>query len=92
MLANSGEDTLAFSNESDFAINIELLDEKDPDKIEGMNSPDGKGKLSLKKGIEVGHIFELGTKYSKAMNLKVQKDNKLQDVFMGCYGSVFQGL
>ena len=57
VLANSGEDTLAFSNESDFAINIELLDEKDPDKIEGMNSPDGKGKLSLKKGIEVGHIF-----------------------------------
>ena len=86
VLANSGEDTLAFSNESDFAINIELLDEKDPDKIEGMNSPDGKGKLSLKKGIEVGHIFELGTKYSKAMNLKVQKDNKLQEVFMGCYG------
>ena len=86
VLANSGEDTLAFSNESDFAINIELLDEKDPDKIEGMSSPDGKGKLSLKKGIEVGHIFELGTKYSKAMNLKVQKDNKLQDVFMGCYG------
>jgi prolyl-tRNA synthetase len=86
VLANSGEDTLAFSNESDFAINIELLDEKDPDKIEGMKSPDGKGKLSLKKGIEVGHIFELGTKYSKAMNLKVQKDNKLQDVFMGCYG------
>ena len=64
VLANSGEDTLAFSNESDFAINIELLDEKDPDKIEGMSSPDGKGKLSLKKGIEVGHIFELGTKYS----------------------------
>ena len=86
VLANSGEDTLAFSNESDFAINIELLDEKDPDKIEGMNSPDGKGKLSLKKGIEVGHIFELGAKYSKAMNLKVQKDNKLQEVFMGCYG------
>ena len=86
VLANSGEDTLAFSNESDFAINIELLDEKDPDKIEGMNSPDGKGKLSLKKGIEVGHIFELGAKYSKAMNLKIQKDNKLQEVFMGCYG------
>ena len=86
VLANSGEDTLAFSNESDFAINIELLDEKDPDKIEGMNSPDGKGKLSLKKGIEVGHIFELGAKYSKAMNLKIQKDNKLPEVFMGCYG------
>ena len=51
-----------------------------------MPSPDGKGKLSLKKGIEVGHIFELGTKYSKAMNLKVQKDNVLKEIFMGCYG------
>ena len=86
VLADSGEDTLAFSNESKYAINIELLDEKDPSKIDGMDSPDGKGKLSLKKGIEVGHIFELGTKYSKAMNLKVQKNNKLNDLFMGCYG------
>ena len=59
VLANSGEDTLAFSDKSDFAINIELLDEKNPEKISGMPSPDGIGKLSLKKGIEVGHIFEL---------------------------------
>ena len=51
-----------------------------------MSSPDGNGKLNLKKGIEVGHIFELGTKYSKAMGLTVQKDNVLKDIFMGCYG------
>ena len=86
VLADSGEDTLAFSDKSDFAINIELLDEKDPKKISGMSSPDGNGKLNLKKGIEVGHIFELGTKYSKAMGLTVQKDNVLKDIFMGCYG------
>ena len=86
VLADSGEDTLAFSDKSDFAINIELLDEKNPKKISGMPSPDGNGKLSLKKGIEVGHIFELGTKYSKAMRLTVQKDNVLKEIFMGCYG------
>ena len=86
VLADSGEDTLAFSDKSDFAINIELLDEKNPEKISGMPSPDGNGKLSLKKGIEVGHIFELGTKYSKAMGLTVQKDNVLKEIFMGCYG------
>ena len=86
VLADSGEDTLAFSDKSDFAINIELLDEKNPKKISGMPSPDGNGKLSLKKGIEVGHIFELGTKYSKAMGLTVQKDNVLKEIFMGCYG------
>ena len=86
VLADSGEDTLVLSNESEFACNIELMDEKDPKKIEGAKSPDGKGTLSLKKGIEVGHIFELGTKYSKSMGLSIQKDNKLQDVFMGCYG------
>ena len=86
VLADSGEDTLAFSNKSDFAINIELLDEKDPKKISGMPSPDGNGNLNLKKGIEVGHIFQLGTKYSKSMGLTVQKDNVLQEIFMGCYG------
>ena len=49
VLADSGEDTLVLSNESEFACNIELMDEKDPKKIEGAKSPDGKGTLSLKK-------------------------------------------
>ena len=42
--------------------------------------------LSIKKGIEVGHIFELGNKYSEAMNLSVQVDNKQKFLEMGCYG------
>jgi len=44
------------------------------------------GKLSIKKGIEVGHIFELGNKYSENMSLSVQHDNGQKILEMGCYG------
>lgn len=55
--------------------------------VEGDPSPDGKGKLLIKRGIEVGHIFQLGTKYSEAMNATVQgEDGRPQIVTMGCYG------
>ena len=77
---------LAFSNESDFACNVEIIDEKDVNKIPGMPSPDGKGTLSVKRGIEVGHIFQLGDKYSKSLNLKVQSNNSMSFLQMGCYG------
>jgi prolyl-tRNA synthetase len=77
---------LAFSDTSDFACNVELIEEKDIDKIPGMPSPDGKGSLQIKKGIEVGHIFQLGDKYSKALGLKVQSDNTMKFLQMGCYG------
>ena len=50
-------------------------------------SPDGKGKLLLTNGIEVGHIFELEDVYSKPMKANViDKDGKSKDVLMGCYG------
>ena len=50
-------------------------------------SPDGKGTLSIKRGIEVGHIFQLGTKYSKALNATVLDENGKSVVMpMGCYG------
>ena len=53
----------------------------------GDASPDGQGTLLLKRGIEVGHIFQLGTKYSQAMNANVL-DEKGKSVIMpmGCYG------
>jgi prolyl-tRNA synthetase len=86
VLADSGEDLLAFSDTSDFACNVELIEEKNIDKIPGMPSPDGKGSLQIKKGIEVGHIFQLGDKYSKALGLKVQSDNTMKFLQMGCYG------
>tara|TARA_B100000959_G_scaffold138097_1_gene145181 strand:- start:14243 stop:15523 length:1281 start_codon:yes stop_codon:yes gene_type:complete len=90
VLADSGEDLLAFSDKSDYAINAELLveqqDDQDPASLEGKDSPDGKGKLKLKRGIEVGHIFKLGTKYSKSFNLNIQGDKENITPQMGCYG------
>ena len=55
--------------------------------IAGDASPDGKGTLEVKRGIEVGHIFQLGNKYSKAMNCGVLDENgKHKILSMGCYG------
>ena len=54
---------------------------------DGDQAPDGSGPLSLARGIEMGHIFELGTKYAEALGLKVlDADGKLQTVTMGSYG------
>jgi len=64
-----------------------------PDTIDLRNaeigdpSPNGKGKLSIARGIEVGHIFQLGTKYSQALKATVQDDSgKDVPLSMGCYG------
>ena len=55
--------------------------------VEGDPSPDGQGTLQIKRGIEVGHIFQLGQKYSEALNCKVLgEDGKPLVVTMGCYG------
>ncbi|MBS5773563.1 MAG: proline--tRNA ligase [Enterobacter cloacae] len=55
--------------------------------VAGDPSPDGKGTLLIKRGIEVGHIFQLGTKYSEALNAAVQgEDGRNQILTMGCYG------
>ncbi len=88
ILADSGEDLIAVSDSSDFAANVEVLNyDKDPSDLEGKKSPDGKGKLKIKRGIEVGHIFQLGQKYSQAMNVGVKDMNgKSIHPFMGCYG------
>lgn len=54
---------------------------------EGEMSPDGKGPLKFTRGIEIGHIFKLGTRYSKSLNAQVLDQNGRQvDVIMGCYG------
>ena len=55
--------------------------------VDGDPSPDGQGTLSIKRGIEVGHIFQLGNKYSDAMKATVLDNNgKAVTVTMGCYG------
>ncbi|MDP2878354.1 MAG: proline--tRNA ligase [Sulfuricella sp.] len=63
----------------------ELVDLRDV--VEGDDSPDGKGKLELCRGIEVGHIFQLRTKYSEAMKATFLDENGKEQVMeMGCYG------
>ena len=54
---------------------------------EGDPSPDGTGRLQIKRGIEVGHIFQLGTKYSEAMGARVlDETGRNITMIMGCYG------
>ena len=89
VLAENGEDTIAVSNSSDFAINTELLlgDGENLESLQGKPSPDGEGIIEIKKGIEVGHIFQLGRVYTQAMRANVlDQEGKATDLFMGCYG------
>jgi prolyl-tRNA synthetase len=89
VLAENGEDTIAVSDASDFAINTELLlkDGDDLKSLVGKPSPDGEGIIEIKKGIEVGHIFQLGKVYTDAMGADVlDQEGKATNLFMGCYG------
>ena len=89
ILADNGEDTIAVSDTSEFAINTELLlkDGEDIKSLEGKPSPDGKGTIQIKKGIEVGHIFKLGEIYADSMKANVlNNEGKASTLFMGCYG------
>ena len=55
--------------------------------VAGDKSPDGAGELAIERGIEIGHVFYLGTKYSKAMNANFLDENgKAAPFEMGCYG------
>ena len=78
VIAESGEDEIAFCDDENFAANVETLEDK--------NAPNG-GELTYARGIEVGHIFQLGDKYSKSMKLEVLDSNgKNVNPYMGCYG------
>ena len=78
VLADSGEDEIGYCDEEDYAANVDMIEEN--------TAPNG-GKLSFTRGIEVGHIFQLGDKYSKSMNCTVLND-KGDSIYplMGCYG------
>ena len=67
---------------------VELPEQADlRNVVEGDPSPDGQGRIRLARGVEVGHIFQLGTKYSEAMNAVVLgEDGKSHVMPMGCYG------
>ncbi len=89
VLAENGEDSIAISDSSEFAINTELLlkDDEDINSLNGKPSPDGNGVIQVKKGIEVGHIFKLGKLYAESMNASVlNSDGQKSTLFMGCYG------
>ena len=76
VLADSGEDELVYSEETDFAANSEVA----------KDHPD-RNKLKTCRGIEVGHIFQLGTKYSEAMKAEfIDETGKSKPLLMGCYG------
>ena len=78
VIAESGEDEIAFCDDENFAANVETL--------EGKNAPNG-GELTYARGIEVGHIFQLGDKYSQSMKLEVLDSNgENVNPYMGCYG------
>ncbi|MEI8054540.1 MAG: proline--tRNA ligase [bacterium] len=84
VLAHSGEDLIVYSDASDYAVNIEMAEAT---VQEGDPSPDGNGKLQFARGIEVGHIFQLGQKYSHTMHATVLNEiGKAIETYMGCYG------
>jgi len=81
VLADSGEDTIMVCDSCDFGANVEVLDEG------STTCPKCGGGLSQTKGIEAGHIFQLGTTYSEAMKAEfLNKNQKLEPFVMGTYG------
>ncbi len=101
VIADSGEDTIAICDKCEYGANVEVflnMDELDEDfdansiadikEIKGDDKcPECDGKLSLTKGIEVGHIFKLGTTYSDALKANYLDENgKSQPFIMGTYG------
>ena len=88
LLSPIGEDTILFDKKTGIAFNTEILEREDADEYlkEKYGIEDTKD-VEAKKSIELGHIFQLGTKYSKSMNATyVDKDGKEQLLYMGCYG------
>lgn len=87
-ISNIGEDTVLIDTKSGLALNTELLEREDAkeylEKTYNITDFDG---LIEKKVVELGHIFDLGKKYSSTMNgVYIDKDGKQQNYIMGCYG------
>ncbi|MBU0613796.1 proline--tRNA ligase, partial [Patescibacteria group bacterium] len=83
MPTESGEDTIYVNESGDYAWNKEI----DTNLCDGADAPDGSGKVKEMKAIEVGNIFPLKTKYSKAFDFTfIDENGEKQPVMMGCYG------
>jgi prolyl-tRNA synthetase len=83
VMSEVGEDTITFCDTCDYAANVEYSKLSVGDGCPNCQN----GKILIAKGIEVGNIFKLGTKYSESMNAKFTNDQgKEQPIIMGCYG------
>lgn len=88
MLSPIGEDNILIDKETNKALNCELLEKEDAEEYL-LNTYGIKdiSKLEKQKAVELGHIFQLGDKYSKSMNATyIGEDNKYHNFVMGCYG------
>jgi prolyl-tRNA synthetase len=83
VMSEVGEDTITYCDTCDYAANVEYSNLSIGDQCPNCT----QGKILIAKGIEVGNIFKLGTKYSESMNAKFTNDQgKEQLIIMGCYG------
>jgi prolyl-tRNA synthetase len=83
VMSEVGEDTITYCDTCDYAANVEYSNLSVGDSCPNCT----EGKILVAKGIEVGNIFKLGTKYSESMNAKFTDDQgKEQPIIMGCYG------
>jgi prolyl-tRNA synthetase len=83
VMSEVGEDTITYCDTCDYAANVEYSKLSVGDRCPSCD----KGKILVAKGIEVGNIFKLGTKYSQSMNAKFTNDQgKEKPIIMGCYG------
>lgn len=88
LLSPIGEDTILFDKKTGIAFNTEILEREDAQEyLKEKYGIENTEDVESKKSIELGHIFQLGTKYSKSMNaLYIDKDGKEQLLYIGCYG------
>jgi prolyl-tRNA synthetase len=83
VMSEVGEDTITYCDKCDYAANVEYSKLSVGDRCPSCD----QGKILVAKGIEVGNIFKLGTKYSESMNARFTNDQgKEQPIIMGCYG------
>lgn len=83
-----GEDTILVDKETGIAFNTEILEREDADEyLREKYGIKDKNNVEAKKSIELGHIFQLGTKYAESMNAKyIDQEGNEQLLYMGCYG------
>lgn len=87
LISPIGEDTILYDEETKTALNTEILEEDYQEYLEKEYGITDITHLQEKKAIELGHIFQLGTRYSEIMNANfIDQDGKEKPYYMGCYG------